>query len=120
MTTTHNTISTDDRSIVIRAAGPCDAQAIRRLADLDAAAAPTGGVLLAEVGGEPRAALSLSDGRTIADPFTPTADLVALLALQARRLGATPRRRLGWRLGAIAGSRGSSQRRLSHAYAHRH
>jgi hypothetical protein len=41
--------------------------------------------LLAEVGGEVRAALSLSDGVVVADPFHPTAALAVLLRTYARQ-----------------------------------
>ena len=40
-------------------------------------------MLLAEIDGELRAALSLSDGSAIADPFFPTADVVELLRVHA-------------------------------------
>lgn len=70
-------------AITIRPAGPTDRPALRRLAALDSASPPTGQVLLAEAGGELRAALPLGGGRPIADPFHRTADLVALLELRA-------------------------------------
>ena len=38
-----------------------------------------GRILIAEVGEELRAALSLSEGSVVADPFHPTADVVELL-----------------------------------------
>jgi hypothetical protein len=41
---------------------------------------------VAEVDGELRAAMSLSDGRTIADPFHNTTDLVALLRVHAAQI----------------------------------
>jgi hypothetical protein len=40
-------------------------------------------LLLAEVGGELRAALSLTDGSAIADPFFPALHLVSLLRAHA-------------------------------------
>ena len=54
-----------------------------RLASLDSAPVPPGPLLLAERDGELRAALSLSDGRAVADPFHPTAAIVDLLAAVA-------------------------------------
>jgi hypothetical protein len=72
--------------IVIRLAERDDAVAVHRLAQLDSAAPPAGPVLLAEAGGEARVALSLSDGRAVADPFFPTLHLVALLRVHAREL----------------------------------
>jgi hypothetical protein len=46
--------------------------------------APRGVVLVAEVGGELWAAISLDDHHVVADPFRPTGELVALLAERAR------------------------------------
>ena len=92
-------------SVSIRRAGPHDAPALYRLAALDSAAPLGGEVLIAEAGGEARAALSLADGRTVADPFAPTAALVELLAMRRDQLcGAAPaasgraRRGLRWAL----------------------
>ena len=69
--------------ILIRAATPADGPVLTRLAALDSAAVPFGPVLLAEVDGEPRAALALRDGAVIADPFARTAELVQLLKVHA-------------------------------------
>jgi hypothetical protein len=71
----------------IRAAGPSDRAAVSRLAALDDAPAVPAAALVAEVDGHVVAALPLESGRPIADPFEPTADLVALLRLRARQLG---------------------------------
>src|SRR5436309_2291161 len=79
--------------ITIRLAGADDAHALSRLAVLDSARAPAGDVLVAELRGELLAALPLDGGRAIADPFHPTADLVALLELRARRTVTRPVRR---------------------------
>jgi hypothetical protein len=43
-------------------------------------------VLVAEVGGELWAAISLDDRHVVADAFRPTGELVALLAERARQL----------------------------------
>ena len=43
-------------------------------------------MLLGELMQRPVAALSLRDGRVIADPFTPTADVVELMRMRARQL----------------------------------
>jgi hypothetical protein len=75
-----------DLSIVIRPALPEDQHALARLAGLDSASVPAAPLLVAEVGGELRAARSLHDGAVIADPFQRTASLVALLALRAGQL----------------------------------
>jgi hypothetical protein len=81
--------------VTLRFAFPDDATAIFRLASLDSAEPPAGQLLLAEVAGELRAAVSLHDGSVIADPFHRTAALVALLRERAAQLTAdTSRPRL--------------------------
>jgi hypothetical protein len=85
------------QTIAPRTAQPSDCPALNQLAILDSAKTPAGQVLLAEVDVELRAAVSLETGQAVADPFRPTADLVALLALAAtatRRSGSRVRRRL--------------------------
>jgi hypothetical protein len=69
--------------ISLRAATSNDGPALVRLAALDSADVPAGPVLVAEVDGEPQAAMSLRDGRVVADPFAHTAELVSLLRLRA-------------------------------------
>lgn len=69
--------------ITIRRDHPDDEAAIVRLAALDSAAMPPSPFLLAEVDGELRAALSLANGRAIADPFHPSLYLIALLRVYA-------------------------------------
>jgi hypothetical protein len=72
-------------SITIRPAYGDDDASLVRLAELDSAERlPPMPILLAEVDGELRAALSLADGGAIADPFFPTAHLVALLRAHAK------------------------------------
>jgi hypothetical protein len=73
-------------AITIRPAYADDAVALARLAVLDSAEVPAGPLLLVEADGELRAALSLSDGSAIADPFAPTAQLLALLRQHAARV----------------------------------
>ena len=78
--------------MTIRLALPADAAALRDLALLDSAPRPLAGdVLVAESAGALVAALSLDDGRAVADPFRPTADVVALLRVRAAQ--ARPRTR---------------------------
>jgi hypothetical protein len=77
----------------IRSALPVDTPAIEALAELDSARAPRGQVLLAEVGDELWAALSLDDGHGVSDPFRPSAEALLLLGEHARRLGQARRRR---------------------------
>jgi hypothetical protein len=91
-------------SVLIRAARGSDGPAISRLAALDSARIPAGELLVAEADGALVAARSLSSGAAIADPFRPTADVLALLELRARALAAgSPRRSLADRLGLRAG-----------------
>ena len=58
------------------------------LAELDSAAPLRGPALIALIGEEVWAAVSLSDGRAIADPFRPTAPIVAMLRAWSRAGGA--------------------------------
>jgi hypothetical protein len=69
--------------LTIRRNHPDDEAAIARLAALDSAAVPPSPFLLTEVDGELRAALSLANGRVIADPFHPSLYLTALLRVHA-------------------------------------
>ena len=66
---------------------PSDTSALKRLAALDSSHVSAGPFLLAEIGGELRAALSLTDGAILADPFYPTAALVRLLVIRAQQVG---------------------------------
>lgn len=86
-------IVSDPATIAIRFAQPDEADTVRRLAILDEAPALEGDVLLALVDGEAVAALSLADGRSVATPFALTRDVVSLLRLRAKHLGANARRR---------------------------
>lgn len=81
-------------ALTLRYAVPADADELARLAELDSQRAPRGVVLLAEVGGEVWAAISLDDHHAIADPFRPTGELVALLVERARQLRRSERGRL--------------------------
>lgn len=67
--------------ITIRQATTADAFELRRLAALDDARALRGDVLLAEEAGEARAAISLEDGRVVANPFARTAELAEMLRM---------------------------------------
>jgi hypothetical protein len=72
-------------SVVMRAARGSDGDALARLAALDSKRAPRGELLVAEVDGVIHAAIQLDDGAVFANPFTPTAGLIALLELRAGR-----------------------------------
>jgi hypothetical protein len=78
--------------IALRAAGPDEDDDLRRLAALDSAPPLQGDSLVALVDGKLVAAISLGDGRVIADPLAPTAEARALLHARAAQLAATPRR----------------------------
>ena len=84
-----------ENTLTIRPADLADLAALDRLAALDTASAPTGDVLVAEVGGELWAAVEVDSGAAIADPFRPSADLVELLRLHARGERRPARRALG-------------------------
>ena len=75
-------------TLTIRRATAADDFAVRRLAALDSAFPPTGDVLIAEMGDELWAALSLDTGHAVADPFRRSGDLVELLRFRAGRMTA--------------------------------
>ena len=81
MKTTSKPITTSD--LIIRIARASDGEALEQLARLDDQRPLTGDALVAEIDGRILAARSMQSGRTIADPFHRTADLVALLDVRA-------------------------------------
>ena len=81
---------TNNTAVTIRRATDADAFALRRLAVIDSASPPTGDVLLAEMGSELWAAVSVDTGAAIADPFRPSAELVELLRFRAERTAGHP------------------------------
>jgi hypothetical protein len=67
-----------------------DGQSVRRLASIANAAPPEGAVVLAEVDGDPVAAVGIADGRAVADPSRSTSALITqlrLYGLQVRLIG---------------------------------
>jgi hypothetical protein len=85
-----------ERTVTLRFAAAADQSRLARLAALDSATPPAPPVLVAEVDGEALAALGLSDGTIVANPFHPTADLIGLLRARADQLGQKrPMRRSG-------------------------
>jgi hypothetical protein len=101
-------------AVTVRLAVEDDEAPVRRLAERDGRTMPQAPLLLAEVDGAPLAALSLLDGRTVADPFHHTAHLVELLALRSAHLRGNadtppPRRR-------FAGARALA-RRMARSYS---
>ena len=88
-----------NEAVTIRRARPADATALLHLAALDEAEPLQGEVLVAEVEGELWAAIDLTDGRRISDPFRAASEARALLELRAALLGTSavtiaPRRRV--------------------------
>ncbi|HLM27985.1 MAG TPA: hypothetical protein VK304_13560 [Thermoleophilaceae bacterium] len=96
-------------SLTIRHAGPADADAIARLAQLDAKRIPSGEVLVALSGDAPIAALAVDDGLAIGDPFSLSSEAVELLRLRAAQQHETLRR------SRLRGLRRSASRRLAQA-----
>jgi hypothetical protein len=80
-----------NETIMIRASEAADAGELLRLAALDSAEPISGRALVAEVNGSLRAALPLTGGRAIADPFAESAHVVELLEAHARAVGAPSR-----------------------------
>lgn len=78
-----------EATVVLRPSRREDAPAIRRVAERDCAPPPGGAALIGEVEGEVRACLELASGRVAADSFHPTAELVEMLRVRARRVRAT-------------------------------
>jgi predicted Abi (CAAX) family protease len=78
--------------IALRRAGDDEVGDLARLAGLDSARPLDGDVLVALVDGRLVAAISLADGRVIADPLAPTTEARALLHQRASQLAQTPQR----------------------------
>jgi hypothetical protein len=89
------TTGRDEGAIAMRRARADDEPTLERLAELDTHPPLDGTVLIAEVGGEVRAARSLGTGETIADPFQPSAHLRDLLSSRAAQMVPSPGR-AGW------------------------
>lgn len=86
-------------NVTVRKSRSGDEIALDRLAALDSARPLRGPALIAESDGQMVAALPLRSGRAIADPFEPTAQIVALLELRREQLGldeGTRRHAGGW------------------------
>lgn len=75
--------------VLMRRAVVADAARIRELARLDDKRMPAGPFLVADLAGDIVAAVSLSSGAVVADPFRLTADAVAMLRLRAAQVGVT-------------------------------
>jgi hypothetical protein len=101
-----NVTHTESAEITIRAARPEDRTELARVAARDTHELPEGRLLVAKVGADVRAAISLEDGEIIADPFHRTAELVQMLKIRAG--GTRPDHR-----GHIVGRRRSRRRPLA-------
>jgi hypothetical protein len=73
-------------NVTVRRSHSGDESALARLAELDSTRPPRGPALIAEADSRVLAALPLGSGRAIADPFRPTAELVALLELRRTQI----------------------------------
>jgi len=88
---------TPANSVTIRLARTDEATALAHLAELDSALKLLAPALVAEVAGELLAAISLADGKLVANPLRRTADVVELLRARERQLrNVGRRRRLAW------------------------
>jgi hypothetical protein len=97
----NNSTDLASEQVTVRNAHASDRGALATLAALDSASAPYGPALVAESEARILAALPLGSGRAIADPFEPTAQMVALLELRRSQLERglhSPRRSLGSRV----------------------
>jgi hypothetical protein len=77
--------------VTVRRSAPGDESLLAHLAALDSAGPLHGPALIAEADSRILAALPLGSGRAIADPFEPTAELVALLELRRMQIEAAER-----------------------------
>jgi hypothetical protein len=78
--------------IALRLATSRDDADLARLAELSERPTTPGAWVIAEIDGAVRAAVPLSGGEPLGDPFRPTAELLALLSLRARQLRSRDRR----------------------------
>jgi hypothetical protein len=93
MSTDQLPTTTYSDGISIRRLGAEDLATVDRLAQLDSRRRPQGALLGVVIEGRLVAAISLATGDSIADPFTRTAELRALLELRAAQLRRRENRR---------------------------
>jgi hypothetical protein len=79
--------------VTIREATAADEESLRVLAERDSSKIPARPLVIGEVDGEIRAAMSVANGATIADPFRRTADVLALVHARADQLRSRRSRR---------------------------
>jgi hypothetical protein len=80
------------QALTIRQSLPHEGDALTGLAQLDSSRPLREPALVAEVGGELWAAVSLRDQRVVADPFRPSGAVVPILVERARQLRRDERR----------------------------
>jgi hypothetical protein len=91
---------TSTSTIILQQATAAEDEALRELSQLDSARTVGRPALMAIVDDRLIAAVSLRDGRVVADPFAETEDAVALLRVRSSILQTIPRLRSGgggWR-----------------------
>jgi hypothetical protein len=76
-------------TITLRLSDPSEEPAIERLGELSGRPIPAGRYLVADVDGQIWAALPLSGGEPVADPFLPALEVKGLLSLRAAQLHAS-------------------------------
>jgi hypothetical protein len=84
-------LTTPEQAVTLRRYSAEDHGPLARLVALDSSKPPHQPMVVAEVGGELRAALSLNDGSLVADPFHLTEGAAGLLRAYARQLDVQPR-----------------------------
>jgi hypothetical protein len=84
----------DQTQVTIRTLSEDDRESVARLAQLDSSPAPEGRLLGAVVDGRLVAALSLTNGESIANPFIPSEGVRSMLRLRAGQLNPKRRRLL--------------------------
>jgi hypothetical protein len=96
MATSLKTLATNEHRAEVRFAHADEPATLRHLAELDDAADLTGEILVAAIDAEVVAALSLDDGRVIANPFVLTSHAVELLQRTAKELTGRSHARRRW------------------------
>jgi hypothetical protein len=101
----------NSNGITIRRLGPGDEMAIERLVQLDSDERPEGALMGVEIEGRLLVATSIETGESVADPFSRTAELQALLEVRIAQMKGTGgkrnrrfRHRRARSRGALAGS----------------
>ena len=78
----------DDLTIRVGLTDEADGPSVRRLASLHGSPPPEGLVAIADLGGEPVAAVGFADGHAVADPERSSSEILGLLQLHRLALRA--------------------------------